>query len=263
MRHFEITLPKPKKSDYVSVFSLCCLHIGHKGFDKARAMSYRDYILKTPDTYAYDLGDDIDNAVPGDEVHNSMMWESTMHPAEQLETAIEYWRPLAEAGKLLVTHSSNHWWRSEAKTGISIASQMNVFLNALAPKSKGPKFGNWMAYARIKVGSQIYRVHSWHGSGGASTPAGALNKCRSQAMPHHADIYLCGHFHRKMIDQDLYYDWPEGATKPVQRSRYYGVTGSFLNWDESYAERAGYAPSVLGAIKLELGAKRWDVKLSL
>src|SRR5882672_5236030 len=98
MQAQEIFIPAPKKSEYVSIFSVCCLHIGHKCHDKEKALSYRDYILNTPDTYAYDLGDDIENAIPGDEVHNSMMWDSSMHPQEQVEKALEYWEPVVKAG---------------------------------------------------------------------------------------------------------------------------------------------------------------------
>ena len=265
MQANDIVLPVPKKDEYVSIFSICCLHIGHKCHDAQKALSYRDYILKTPDTYAWDLGDDIENAIPGDEVHNSMMWDSRMTPEEQYEAAKEFWKPLVEAGKLLITHDSNHWWRSEAKTGISIAREMNVFFNGVAKgvKKNAPKWGRWQSFSRVHIGKYVYKIHSWHGSGSSTTPSSVLNKCRSQAMTHHADVFLMGHFHRKMIDEDLYFDWPDGAGKPVQKKRVYGVTGSFLKWDDSYAERAGLSPGILGAIKVQLGATRWDVKISL
>lgn len=265
MQANEIHIPAPKKAEYVSIFSVCCLHIGHKCHDKEKALSYREYILNTPDTYAYDLGDDIENAVPGDEVHNSMMWDSNMHPQEQLETALEFWKPVVKAGKLLMTHDSNHFWRSEAKTGISIAKQMNIFMRTEAKDAKArmPEWGQWQAFTKLHVGQQVYKIHSWHGAGGAATPEGALRKCRAQAMIHQADAFLMGHFHRKVIDQDLYFAWPHGAEQPIERTRVYGVTGSFLKWEGSYAERAGYGPSIRGAIKLELSAKRWDMKISL
>ena len=79
MQANEIHIPAPKKAECVSIFSVCCLHIGSKHHDKEKALSYRDYILNTPDTYAYDLGDDIENAIPGDEVHNSMIYDQTMY----------------------------------------------------------------------------------------------------------------------------------------------------------------------------------------
>ena len=194
-----------------------------------------------------------------------MIYDQTMYPQEQFEAALEYWEPVVKAGKLLISHDSNHFWRSEAKTGISVARNMNIFMRQAAKdaKARGPEWGRWQAFTKLHVGKQLYRIHSWHGSGGAATPSAALSKCRSQAMIHQADVFLMGHFHRKVVDQDLYFAWPDGAERPVEKMRAYGVTGSFMKWDDSYAERAGYAPSIRGAIKLELSAKRWDVKISL
>jgi hypothetical protein len=265
MQSYEITLPKPKKGEYVSVFSLCCLHIGSKNHDQEKALSYRDYILSAPDTYALDLGDDLENAIPTDALHGSMMFDQNMQPQEQFDAALKYWEPVVKAGKLLLTHDSNHFWRSQAVTGISVAKNMNIFMKQMAKdaKSRAPVWGQWQAMTKINVDKQTYTMHSWHGSGSAGTPAGVLNKCRSQAMIHQCDIYMMGHAHRKVIDQDLYFAWPKGELKPVEKMRVYGVTGSFMKWDDSYAERAGYAPSIRGAIKLELSSKRWDIKVSL
>ena len=44
MQANEIHIPAPKKAEYVSIFSVCCLHIGSKHHDKEKALSYRDYI---------------------------------------------------------------------------------------------------------------------------------------------------------------------------------------------------------------------------
>lgn len=253
------------KADNIQIFSVSCLHIGHKNHDKDQAEDYRNYILKTPDTYAISLGDDTENALPGDEKHNSMMWDQNMGPQEQFEAACEFWKPVAEAGKLLLTTSSNHWYRTEGKTGISLAKQMNIFLknSAKDAKSLQPAWGNWMAYLRLNVNKQSYVIHAWHGAGGGTSPESALKNCRKQAESHHADLYLIGHYHKKLVYEDVYFGWPKGEPKPTERKRAYGATGCFLRWDESYAERAGLPPAMRGAIKVQLGANEWDVNVSL
>lgn len=262
MEHHEITVPVSRKTEHINIFSICCLHIGARAHDREKALDYRNYILNTPDTYAFDLGDDIENAIPGDELHNSMTYDSNMSPAEQVEEAVKFWTPLVEEGKLLLTHDSNHFWRSEAKTGISVAKNLNIFLNQRAKKSRGPAWGRWQSFTKLHVGKNLYRIHSWHGAGGSATPEGALKKCRSQAMIHQADVYLMGHYHRRIVDTDVYFTWPDGAEGPMEAHRYYGVTGSFMKWHGTYAERAGYAPALRGAIKVELSARRWDVRIS-
>lgn len=265
MQSFEIHLPKPKKAEYVNVFSWCCMHLGHISCDIKKALKYRDYILNTPDTYVFSLGDDFDNALPmGDAKHSAMMWDNNMSPQEQFDAALKFWEPVIKEGKLLWTNDSNHFYRSEMLTGISLAKQLNVFMNnaAKTARSRGPEWGRWQAFVKLHVGKNVYRIHAWHGSGGSGSPEGALKKCRSQAMVHRADLYCMGHVHRKITDSDLYFDWPDGEKEPIEKKRVYAVTGSFLDWRNSYAERAGYAPSIRGAVMIEFGAKRWDIRVS-
>ena len=253
------------KGNHIQIFSVSCLHIGHVGHDKNKAYDYRDYILNTKNTYAISLGDDTENALPGDEKHNSMMWSQSMQPEEQYDAACAFWEPVAAAGKLLLTHDSNHWWRTEAKTGISMAKQMNIHLRRVSKDagSLAPRWGQWMAYTSLRVNSQRYLIHSWHGNGGGTTPESALRNCRKQADAHHADVYLVGHYHKKIVYEDVCMMWPKSEHKPIDRKRAYACTGCFLNWNNSYAERAGLPPAMRGAVKLQLGAKEWDVNVSL
>lgn len=263
MQHNEVKLKA--KRDHIQVFSVSCLHIGHDGHDNKKALDYRKYILETPDTYAISLGDDTENALPGDSKHNSMMWSQNMQPQDQFEAACAYWEPVARKGKLLLTCDSNHWWRTEEKTGISMAKQMNKHLRSIARDAGAlqPRWGRWMSYLSMRVNSNRYLIHAWHGSGGGTTPESALRNCRKQAEAHHADVYLVGHYHKKIVYEDVCTMWPVSQSAPIERKRAYGVTGCFLNWNESYAERAGLPPSMKGAIRLQLGAKEWDVNVSL
>ena len=251
--------------DHIQIFSVSCLHIGHKGHDANKAYDYRDYILKTKNTYAISLGDDAEMALPGDEKHNSMMWSQSMLPEEQYDAVCTFWDPVAAAGKLLWTHKSNHWKRAENKTGICMAQQMNKHLRNTS-KDAGvlpPKWGGDMAYTSLRVNDQRYLIHSWHGAGGGTTPESALRNCRKQAEAHHADVYLVGHYHKKIVYEDVCTMWPRSQSKPIERKRAYACTGCFLNWNNSYAEQFGLPPAMRGAVKLQLGAKEWDVNVSL
>lgn len=262
MRFFDIKLQTPK-GDHVDIFPVSCLHIGHRLHDKPMAEDYRDYILRTPDTYAVSLGDDIDNAIPGDEAHNSMTYENNMTPAEQLRAAVEFWKPLVKKGKLLWTHDSNHWWRTEAKTGISAAEHMNIFLGSGAKRGSAPKWGRWQAMSRIRVGKQVYLVHSWHGAGGGTTAASALRNCQKKSDEVVADLYLVGHYHKKVVYEDKHRVWPANSPHPVDRKRAFACTGCFLNWDESYGERFGLPMGMTGAVKATLFKNEHLVRVSL
>ena len=65
-----------------------------------------------------------------------------------------------------------------------------------------------------------------------------------------ADIYLRGHHHRKIVHQDEIKKLTIEGLKEHKRT--YCVTGSFLEWDNSYAEMLEYNITVKGCVKLKL-----------
>lgn len=271
MKSYTIPLKPTKGADYVEIIVFCCLHIGHKAHDRKRAIQWRDWGLSSPNRWFMNLGDDTENAVPGDEEHNSMMWDSDMHPEDQYRHAADFWTPVVEQRRLLINHNSNHWWRSEAKTGISIPKNLNVFLQGLTQRTPAqsplpdalPRWGGWQALTDIRVGKHSYMTHSWHGAGGSATPEGALRKCRSMAVNVEADLFFCGHFHQKIAWSDNYLVHAGNGMNALERQRMFVCTGGFLGWHGTYAERKGYPPNRRGAMVVRLGVREWDVKVSI
>ncbi len=261
-----VELPIKGRPEQIEIVIMCCMHIGHRACDYPRIKKFFKWLMEGENRFAMDLGDDMENAVPGDEVHNSMMWDSDMHPEDQYRKVAEMWLPVVEKDKLILTHNSNHFWRSQAKTGMNIPKQLNAFLQGgeLDPHpNKLPRWGDWMTLTSLGVAKQDYMIHSWHGSGNGCTPESALRKCRSQAESHEADIYLMGHAHNKVVWSDNRMVFSANGMLAREKQRAFGVTGGFLGWHGTYAERAGLRPNRRGPIVLRLGAKEWDVKLSL
>jgi len=274
MKCFEVTLPVPQGVDELQVAIICCLHKGAKSHHEEKATQWRKWILEEDFRFAMGLGDDTENALPGDEVHNSMMWDQVMSPDEQYIAACEYWAPIAEKGKLILTHDSNHWWRTEAKTGMSRARDLNVFLQRYNETGRPepnpqprldylPRWARWQSLTKLNVGDLSYMVHSWHGIGNGCTPEAALRKCRSMAVQHpDANIYVMGHAHNKIHWSDNRTVFTGNGLDAGFKERHFGVTGGFLGWHDTYAERAGLPPNRIGAIVLHLNTKRWDIKIS-
>lgn len=110
----------------------------------------------------------------------------------------------------------------------------------------------------------MYKVYSWHGQGGGSTIAAALNKLQRKVGEFEADVYLMGHYHRaeavKVPRLDTVGGSRAGADPHVvHRDRILGVTGSFLRGylqgslqgkiaKGSYVEAAGMSPAALGSL---------------
>jgi hypothetical protein len=270
---FDIKLSLPRGSKEARLALICCIHRGHKSHDEKRAIEWRDFILKDPSTFCMSLGDDTENAIPTDPKHASMMFDQVEDPVSQRMWISDYWLPVAKAKKLIVTHNSNHWARTDAITGESPARELNVFLqnqyDAKSPAesrphpNKLPRWGNWQALTRLSVGRNQYVIHSWHGIGGAATPEGALRKCRSMAMQHRADIFAIGHYHQKIAWQDSYMEFSADGMEAKEKQRTFICTGGFLGWHDNYAERAGLPPNRRGGMLIRLGADKWDVKVGL
>jgi hypothetical protein len=271
---YEVDVKVPKGSEEILVAVVCCLHIGARAYQEEKALQWRRWIMAGKNRLAFGLGDDTENAIPGDEKHNSMMWEQVMSPDEQYQRACEYWLPVAQARRLVLTHDSNHWWRSEAKTGMSRARDMNAFLQGVNEPGRPspnpqprpdalPRWARWQALTRLNVGRLSYTIHSWHGVGNGTTPEAALRKCRSMAVQHpDADVFLMGHAHNKICWSDNRTKFTSNGQEAQLKERHFGVTGGFLGWHDTYAERTGLPPNRIGAIVLRLGVKRWDIKLS-
>lgn len=273
MKCHEIRVKAPKNTEYIELALLCCIHRGHKAHDEKRALKWRDWIMAKPWRFCISLGDDTENAIPTDAKHASMMFDQVEAPEAQRMWISDYWRPVAEAHKLLETFNSNHWGRTDGMTGESPAREMNVFLqNQYDPKSpaearphpdKLPRWGGWQSLTKLLIAKNEYMMHSWHGAGGGATPESALRKCRSMAAQHRADIYAMGHFHQKVCWQDNYMQFSANGMDALERQRTFVCAGSFLGWHDTYAERQGLPPNRRGAVVLKLGVKEWDVKVGL
>ena len=86
-------------SDRIEIVPTADLHAGASTFDEKRAIAHRDYILSDPDRYTWSLADDHENATKTSV--GAGVYEQTMSPSQQRVWLAEYYRPLAEAGKLL------------------------------------------------------------------------------------------------------------------------------------------------------------------
>lgn len=102
--------------------------------------------------------------------------------------------------------------------------------------------------------SVVFYLH--HGYGGGSRTQGADITKYSKIMNHfEADVYLLGHVHKKQTDRIPRLSM--SGDRLISKPRILGITGSFLKTyskttDCSYAERAGYPPTELGGLTINI-----------
>lgn len=238
--------------------------MGDKAFGKVgrkKFEGYRDWILKTPNAYAFLMGD-ILNAASRTSATNPFEGKSG---DDEYQEAVDLFRPLAEKRKVIGAITGNHERRMEDSFGFN---PLKPFCNEL----NIPYLG-YSAVVRFRVGQreespnqveQIYHGYFHHGTGGGGTLGAALNrKVKLQEIVQGVDFYVSGHDHQMVTGQRIVFE--PGKKDIVQRKLTYVDSGSFLDYENSYAEAAMYPPGKLGAPRIRLDGReqKHDVHVSL
>ena len=251
MYYYKIEIPFKKPfPKYINIIPIGDLHIGNPYSNLAKAIEFRDYILRTPNTYTIDMGDDMDLVTKDSK---GDLYEQQMSPYYQRQKTIEFWKPVQDIGKLLCVMDDNHAYRVKFASDWHIVEDVCKELNA--------RYGGFGTFLDLKIKTQQYTLYCVHGKKCGTTDTYALNSVITMNQRCIADIYLRGHHHRKLIHQDEIKKLTSEGIREHKRT--YAVTGSFLEWDNSYAEQYEYNITVKGCIKLKLFTQKWDVHASL
>lgn len=251
MYYYKIDIPiKKPYPEYISLIPIADIHNGNPYSNLPKALEFRDYILATPYVYTIDGGDDMDNVT---KESKGNIYEQQYSPFHQRQKTIEFWKPVQEAKKLLCILDDNHSNRSKNSVDWRIVEDVCSTI--------GAKYGGFGCFLELKIGEQRYTIYAIHGKKGGTSPASALNNLISMNQRCISDIYLRFHHHKKIVYQDEVKRLTAEGLKEHKRT--YGISGSFINWDNSYAEQLEYPISVQGCIKLKLFVNKWDVHISL
>lgn len=249
-----VTLDDPLKP--YNVVPIGDIHYGNIGVDKKYAFNLRDWVLNTPNIGVFGMGDygefitnqdlkrfewaDIDP-----ELFKSGFDEHSIIE-KQIAWIQEYFRPIAEAGKLLGMHYGNHDYNMWKHHHINIVKRICENLNV-------PYMG-FNCITKLKWDRDQFHqfpvlIYSTHGHGGGAKNGGKVNKVDDMMLHANADIYLMGHHHTKDVHPMGHFELR--GQKTIKRKKLFGITGTFLD-TATYANHKGYPPSVPGVIKLKI-----------
>lgn len=127
----------------------------------------------------------------------------------------------------------------------------------LADRFKVPMLG-YTALVRLEIliqrGPKAHHetwpitIFAEHGATGGGTDGNAINFLQKRGLEFDADVYLKGHVHKIGITQRTELLW--GSKEMATRDRIFMLTGTYLKgysqFEVTYGERKGYAPSELG-----------------
>ena len=230
-----------KSEDTRELIPMTDLHFGSLTHRADLAEQAKEYILKN-DAWVFDLGDTIELAT-----RNSIgagVYEQTMNPDQQIDYAIEWYKPIAERGLLLGILDSNHHARSMRESGINATKQI--------ARGLGVPYLGYSAFLWLRVGSQTYSIWGHHGVSGSTTPHGKMAAVRKLGADVDCDVCVSGHTHVIHHHEELRRR-VNPTTKGYEKyKKHYVIGGSYVDYEQGYPQQANYTPEVLGTPSLIL-----------
>jgi len=244
------TLDEQKKGILVPFSDI---HYGNKYFKEAEFMENLEWTFeKTNAVIALngDLGEYKTRSRKGDGIFTQV------NPQKQIDTILSWFKPFADANRIVAMTNGNHEDAVSLETGIDITAIMAKQLNVPYLHNGG--------FFSIRNGKQTYDFYMTHGSSGATLPYTKSKACRDLSTFIQADIYLYGHVHTKEhATQEVYHINKRYKTIDT-KTLHFVLTGHYLDYVNSYAQMKSMRPSATGTPKIKMhGGDSKLVKVSL
>jgi len=224
------------------------VHYGYPTCDVKKARAMLDWALKHK-AYVLGMGDYLEAGLK-DSIGDSM-YRQKLNPEKQMEDIIEWLRPLAERNLIIGLHEGNHEKRITKSTSINITKIMAKML--------GVPYLGYACWSLLSVGKVRYSLYSEHGTSGSRFKHTKLKAAIDQCAWISSDILAMGHVHSKSVELVEKHYFDAKLTQVRTKKQYVVLTGSYLQWDDSYAQEKNYPPTGLGSPKAKLIATEKDV----
>jgi hypothetical protein len=239
------------------------IHLGDRAFnkesqDKLKANLEKTY--KNPNARVILMGD----------IFNCSTRQSATSPYEQiheqeLDIGIQYFEKIAKQGKIIGALDGNHEERLMDFANFSI---MNAFCKALNIPYLGTSVALELVVGKrnklTRHGSVSYQVYAHHTSGGGGTLGSKVNRTdKLRELLVGADVYLGGHNHQLHSVRASHKLMDTKSKQIISRDQYIVGCGSYLEWNNSYAERKQLAPNHLGSPVITFKAGKRDIGVTI
>jgi len=226
-------------------------HIGSKNYNDEFFRQVIAEIKDNPDGYWVGMGDFLENALVGSK---SDIYTQTMPPTEQAAYVCELLIPIKDKGLFLI--AGNHEQRTMRLAGFIPEQLIAVRLGL--PYLGFSSFAYFLLDGSKHGKSFVCYFH--HNYGGGYTKGGKVNRAdQLRRIAPTADAIFSGHFH---ITSRTPTTWFEAVrTGIVTKIGYDYITGSALEYKNSYAEERGKPAACLEFIKVTFKAGtngHWD-----
>jgi predicted phosphodiesterase len=244
-------LDEEYKKNGLIIVPITDVHLGSKHANVPYFKAFCEYILKTPNCVTI-LNGDLAETATKISVGAGMFEEDIPIPA-QLQALYEILKPLADAGKILGVGPGNHEERVYQMIGINP-------MEILAEKLNVPYFG-YQGFFNVVVDKISYKISFFHGTGGGATIGSKASSAERMNKVVLADLYFSGHTHGRQYHKDVLYIFDDELDELVPMIRTYVVGGSFVEYWGGYAEMKALAPTITGAVRIELRPDTKDIRV--
>jgi hypothetical protein len=267
MKYLEVEIPE--KEGYV--IPIGDVHFNDINFKKeglAKLKGYLDWVKERPNARIFLMGDLFN--VAGRNTKTSPLelkqYEEDDGPSNEFTEAVKLFKPYAS--QIIGAIDGNHEARTMDDYGISLTQH---FCREL----KIP-YCKWSAVVRFKVGKrtdkgagnryrQNYFGYFHHTTGSGGTIGSKINRVtKLRDVVEGCSFYCGGHNHQLAVaPQDVFYPSMQGGI--MKRRIWFVDCGSYLDYNNSYAEKAMLAPVKLGSPRIRLSGEEGknDVHVSL
>lgn len=237
--------------NYAEVIFFGDTHWGSPQCDRERAKKMIEYCTQK-EIYVLLMGDLLEFATRSSV--GAGVYEQIMNPHHQFDEVMEMLMPLAQKGLILGLLRGNRELRGYKDSGIDISRIMATEL--------GCRYLMDACWNLWYVGKQSYSIYSLHGATGSRYIYTKLNAAIKIAQNFEAEILVMGHVHENattsVISQKL-----NKQNKTIEEVRNTVIlTGHYLKYDKSYAQRLGMGMGKQGSPKVKFHAERHDFNVS-
>jgi len=242
----------------VEYLQLGDLHIESPEFESQEVERAVSWVLGAENRMTAIVGDVFDVAIAGSP---GGPHEAEMRVNEALYYAESLFAPLAREGRIACILSGNHEERITKTTGVDVSEILARMLGV--PYARDGAVLKWRFGRRKGNGKpQVYHHYVAHGTGGGRTDGGKLNKLSWLSDIVLADIYSCGHIHKKYSFSDAYFVPDARNRKVPEIRRVYFSSGAWLSYG-GYGQRKLYSPVDRGSPILRMYASEKHAEVVL
>lgn len=259
----EYRINHKSRSDRFWIYFFADIHLGNRACDKEKLKKHIFEVETNPHAYWIGGGDYIeainytDKRFDGSQIDPSYLNHLSNAAHEQTADIITLFKNIRH--KCLGLHRGNHEECIRLKYHYDV---MQEFKNCWpeVPLLEDTAFTRLVFHRtgnKIKkhYPGSVFIIWSAHGNIGGRKSGGKINRIEDAMAFFDADIYLMGHGHRKIITSLTALSTTNTKTMKLNaRRRIGGMTGAYfktyVEGASTYAEKAMFSPSDLGAIKV-------------